>query len=52
MSLPLLLAILFIIISALALLVLWAICKAGGDADDLSERVVAELRRANRESHP
>jgi hypothetical protein len=51
MSLPLIIAILFIIISAIALLVLWAICKAGGDADDRSERVLAEMRRAKNEGH-
>jgi hypothetical protein len=52
MNLPLIIVILLIAgISALALLVLWAICKAGGDADDRSARVVAEMRRAKREGH-
>jgi hypothetical protein len=50
MSLPLIIAILFIIISAIALLVLWAICKAGGDADDRSARVVAEMRKVKGEA--
>jgi hypothetical protein len=52
MNLPTLLSILFLVaVAALITLVLWAICKAGGDADDLSERVLAELRKAKNESH-
>jgi hypothetical protein len=48
MSLPLIIVILLI---AAFLLVIYAICKAGGDADDRSARVLAEMRRAKHEGH-
>jgi hypothetical protein len=52
MSLPTLLTILFLAFLAIFLLTLWAICKAGGEADDMSEVIIAELQKAKNESHP
>jgi uncharacterized membrane protein len=52
MSLPTFLIIFAIVIVLLIILALYAICKAGGDADDLSEVIIAELKKAKNESHP
>jgi hypothetical protein len=49
MRLPTFLIIFIIVIVLLILLALYAICKAGGDADDRSERVLAEMRRVKGE---